>query len=299
MKHAIAWIITFLITGCVSTDQLSSLRTFSSAAHDFSTSASDAFVKLNDSFVDRNIAKVAGGDQPLADATFVGVLDDSAGVKQTTAALTVLGEYANSLGALATANYGTEIDKAATGLYGSLSAIDKDAGKVDAAAPKISDTDFALLATLVKAIGDVAARDKQAAAIKQAVIMADPGVQAICTGVGKELDGVRSTYIKNLDDIYTDEFKAYQKEQSPLSFRTRMTRLQELRATNKSRQNADQFLSKLKDSAKSLASAHAKIKQSLTSSTISLADVTRAVGELKSYADELKTFNVNLVKGSP
>jgi hypothetical protein len=168
-KHLFAWVITFLITGCVSGDQLSSPRTFSSAAQDFSISGSNAFANLNDSFVDRNIAKVAGGDKPLTDDTFVGVLDGSASVKQTTTALKALGAYAESLGALANANYGTEVDKAATGLHGALS------------------------------------------------------------GVGKELDGPRSTYLKNLDDIYTAEFEAYKKEQPSLSFASRVSRLQRLR----------------------------------------------------------------------
>ena len=298
-KHALAWMVTFLIAGCVSTDQLSSLRTFSTAAHDFSSSASSAFDQLNDSFVERNMAKVASGDQKVQDGTFVGVLDGSAGVNQTYTALKALQSYADSLGALANAKYGAEVDKAATGLYGALTSIDKDAAKVDASTPKISDADLGILATLVKAIGDVAARDKQAEAIKKAVTMADPGVSAVCKGVANELDQVRSTYPKNLDIIYTEEFKAYQKEQGPLSYADRMVRLERLRSAKAAIVNADAFLAKLSESAQSLATTHAKIKQSLTSTTITLSDATRAVGELKSYADELKTFNASLAKATP
>lgn len=258
------------------------------------------------------MANVAAGEQHVADATFIGVLDDSAGFKQTASALSALGAYADALNALATANYGTEVDKAATALYGSLTAIDKDATRVSADA-KIPDADFGILGTLVKAIGDVAARDKQAAAVKKAVTMADSGVQAICKGVGNDLDGLRSTYIKNLDVIYTAEFTAYQhefetsekdsaahpKQQASVAFGTRLARLQEIRVAKLSERNADQFLAKLIDSAKSLAVAHARIEQSLMGSKITLADVTRAVGELKSYADELKRFNASLAKGTP
>lgn len=299
MKTAIAWILTLLLTGCASTEQLNSIRTFSSAAHDFSTSANDAFVKLNGSFVDRNISSVASGDDAVADSTFVGVLDNSAGFLQTTAALHALGAYADALGTLANANYGPDIDKAATSLYGALSAVDKDAVKLDGSVPRITDADLGVLATLVKAIGDIAAREKQAAAITKAVTLAEPAVQAICKGIGKELADVASVYATNLDTLYTNDFRAYQREQGPLSYSSRTTRLQQLRITKVARLNADQFLLKLSDSAQSLATAHTRIDQLVNGSKITPADVVRAVGELKAYADELKTFNSNLTKGTP
>jgi hypothetical protein len=299
MKRILLGIITFLLSGCASTDQLSSIRTFSTAVHDFSASANDAFTKLNSSFVDRNIAEVANGDKPVADSTFVGVLDDSKGFQETTVALQALGTYADALGALAGANSGTDIDKAATGLYGALSAVDQDAGKVDPSAPKISSQDLGILATLVKAIGDGVARDKQAAAIRKAVEIADPAVQTICKGVGVELSSVRPVYVSNLGIVYTSEFQAYQREQKPLAYAERIIRLQDLRNATLARRNADAFLEKLTDSAQSLAAAHTKIKQSLADSTITLADVTRAIGQLKSYADELKAFNADLGKGTP
>ncbi|HMD61451.1 MAG TPA: hypothetical protein VKG78_08475 [Opitutaceae bacterium] len=295
----LAIVVLVGLTGCVTDDQLAPVRTFSAAATSFSSQAGRALARLNESYVDRNMAKVASGDRQVSDATFEGVLDNDAGFKASQDALKAIGCYAEALDCIATASYQADIDKGATGLYGSLQSIDRDAGKLLPGAPRISDADLGIVATAVRAVGGVIAEEKRIEAIRKAVHTADPGIQAICRGFAATLAGVRDTYHKNLDVVYTSKFEAYKAEAGNLTYDARLARLAELREARRAISDADALLGELSDSAKALGSAHAKIEASLEDNKLDAASVIREVGQLKSLADDLKTFNAGLKKDKP
>jgi hypothetical protein len=297
----VAWCIGIGLAGCAS-DELGPVRSFSTSASSFVTEANAALVTIDDSYIQRNIAKVASGDSELTDDVFKGVLAGDPGVAAAKAALTALGRYADSINALASADYASQIDTAATNLYGSLTDIEKNAGNLAPAAPKISDSDLGLLATAIKAIGTAVAQRRQAEAIRTAIVIADPVVQTIASGMAKIFGDLRSssTYTKNLDIIYTAEFTAYKREvASPrIPYSEKVSRLDELDAAYVANQDADAFLSKLSASATALGVAHAKIKQSLTGPSSKSADMIRTIGQLQSFVNDLKTFDTSLKKGA-
>jgi hypothetical protein len=265
------------------------------------TEANAALVTIDGSYVQRNIAKVASGDSELTDEVFKGVLAGDAGVAAAKAALTALGRYADSINALASAGYASQIDAAATSLYGSLTDMQKNASNLAPAAPKISDSDLGLLATAIKGIGMAIAQKRQADAIRTVIVIADPVVQTIASGMAKIFGDLRSssTYTKNLDIIYTAEFSAYKREASSprMSYGEKVSRLDELDVAYVANQDADAFLSKLSASATALGAAHAEIKQSLTDPSTKSADMIRTIGQLQSFVSDLKSFDTSLNKG--
>lgn len=289
-------VLAVVLVGCVTDDQLAPVRTFSTAATDFSSQAGNALTRLNDSYVDRNISKVASGDGPVTDATFEGLLDNDPGFKASRDALKALGAYATALNSLATATYQADIDKASTDLYGSLSSVEKDAAKFFPGLAKVSDKDLGLFATAVSGIGQVVADKKRVDAIRKAVDLADPGVQAISAGFAETLEGVGNLYRKNLDVIYTSRVQGYKSDYSGLSYDDRLARLAELRSDKLAITTAGDFIDKLSESAKELGKAHAQIKKALDLEKLDAGSLVREVGQLKSLAEDLKSLNASLTK---
>lgn len=286
------------LTACATDDQLGPTRTFATAASAFATNSTSALQQVNDSSIERNIAKVAAGDGTVSSDTFIGVTDNDKSAALCLQALSDLGKYADALNALANAGYGADIDKAATSLYGSLSSIKTDATKIAPSAANISSNDLGIFATVVDGIGRVVAYEKQEAAIKQAVRTADPGVQALCAQLPTLFNGLAPYYAANLKTYNTEMMVAFNADKTHLSFDDRLARLHELEPKVQAWNTAAEFLQKLAQSATALGSAHAKLLASFNNSSVNFNDLVSTVGQLKSLADDLKTFNSNLSKGS-
>jgi hypothetical protein len=292
-------VLALLLSGCATTQELSPIGSFSSAAASLSQEARDGLDRVNRSFIDRNLARVAAGEQPLSDAAMVGVLEETRGFAAAHDALDALVGYATSLNGLATADYAGDVDKASADLYGALTAVGRDAAALTPAAAKITPEELGVLATAVKAIGTAVAREKQMAAVTRAVVTADPAVQSVCQAMASLFVRLRTTYVKNLDVAYTAKFNAYRDEAPTLAFPDRLRRLQDLERTKRSIGNADEFLATLAESATALATAHAELRTALTTSSVTPARIAAAVGQLQAFAADLKRFNASLSPTAP
>ena len=287
------------LSGCATPDQLSHVRAFSAAATAYSTEARDAFTQINELSVERKLSEVALKAEPLDEGAFTGVLDTDERLAPRLKALTALGAYAAALDGLATADNRAAIDQSSAALYGALVATRDDCEKLTGKGAGLTDADLGIVATAVKALGCAATEAKRAEAIRTIVTRTDPAIQALCTALAADFRGSVDSFRSMTDSIFTDQFVAYRRAAPNLSYDASLSRLHTLRSAYLSRAHAADFLECLSQAALALGKAHAAVRDSFTRTNPDPAELVKTIGQLKAYADDIKSFHASLKISSP
>jgi len=287
------------LSGCATEDQLSHVRAFSAAATCYSTEAREAFTQINDLSVERKLSEVALKAQPLDESAFTGVLDTDQRLAARLQALTALGAYAAALNSVATADNREAVDQSSAALYGALVSARDDCAKLTGKGAALTDADLGLVATAVKALGAAATEAKRAEAIRTIVDRTDPAIQSLCAALAADFRASVDSFRTMTDSIFTDQFVAYRRAAPTLSYEAGLSRLHALRAANLGRTHAADFLESLSQAALALARAHAAVKDSFGSASHNPAELVKAIGQLKAYADDIKSFHASLKISPP
>ncbi len=289
------WLAVLLgLSGCATESQLSQVGAFSAAATAYSTEAQQAFIQINDLSVERQLSEVALKAHPLEEGVFTGVLDTDDRLRLRIQALTALGAYATALNDLATTSYREGIDQSSTALFSALVAARDDCQKLTGKGAGLSDADLGFVATAVKALGSAATEALRAEAIKTIVVRVDPAIQALCAALAADFHGSVDSFKTMTDSIFTDQFVAFRRAAPNLSYEASLARLRALRAANLSRTHAADFLEELGQASLALARAHAAVRDSFTKANPDPAELVKTIGQLKAFADDIKSFNASL-----
>ncbi len=286
--------LLLVLSGCATPDQLSHVHSFSAAAGSYATQARDAFTRINDLSVERKLSEVALKAQPLEESAFAGVLDTDERLATRLQALAALGAYAAALDGVASADNRAAVSQSSAALYAALVSARDDCEKLTSRAAGLTDADLGLVATAVKALGGAATEARRAEAIRTIVTRTDPAIQALCAALAADFRASIDSFKSMSDSIFTDQFVAYRRAAAGLSYDASLSRLHALRTAYLGRAHAADFLDDLSQAALALAKAHAAVRDSFTQTSQDPAELVRAIGQLKAYADDIKAFRASL-----
>lgn len=286
--------LLLLPSGCVTPDQASHVHAFSAAASAYAAEARDAFTRINDLSVERKLSEVALKAEPLEEADFTGVLDTDERLNARLQALAALGAYAAALDGIAAADNRAALSQSSAALYAALVSTRDDCQKLTGRGAGLTDADLGLVATAVKALGEGVTEARRAEAIRTIVTRTDPAIQALCAALADDFRASTGSFKSLSDSIFTDQFVAYRRAAPGLSYDASLARLHALRAAHQSRAHAADFLENLAQAALALARAHAAVRDSLAQPGRDPAALVRTIGQLKAYADDIRSFNASL-----
>ena len=282
------------LSGCATPDQLAHVHSFSAAAGSYATQARDAFTRINDLSVERKLSEVALKAQPLEEGDFTGLLDTDERLATRLQALAALGAYAAALDGVASADNRAAVSQSSAALYAALVSARDDAQKLTGQGAGLTDADLGLVATAVKALGGAVTEARRAEALRTIVTRTDPAIQALCAALAADFHASVGSFKSMTDSVFTDQFDAYRRAAAGLGYDASLTRLRTLRTAYLARAHAADFLENLSQAALALAKAHAAVRDSFTQPSQDPAELVRAIGQLKAYADDIRAFHASL-----
>jgi hypothetical protein len=284
-----AMIVTLLLTGCVST---SNVGVFSQAASMAATNVANGFDEVQETTITRRLSDVAAGTNTPTDKTFTGLLDAETELAPRLKFLSELQKYANSLGALANANYRPDVDAASKDLYGALNGLAQTYQTATAQSLPGGTSDTAIIAAAVDGIGNIVVEAKRQAALRKIITKTDPAIQAVCADLQKTFNGLgedRFVY-ENLNSQVADMTEFYNQQKTKWTYDERLNYLGSIRRARTVRDGSETFITAAGKSIAALAKAHRALADSARFGKLSSAEAVQAIGELASEASKAKQF---------
>lgn len=280
--------VVLLLTGCVSASNVGS---FSKAASQAATDISNGFNQVQDTTVTRKISGVASDTAAIPDDIFSGLLSDPE-LTPRLDCLNATKNYADSLGALANADYRTDIDAASKDLYGSLNGLTRTYQKATGQSLGISADDVAIISTAVDAIGNAIVEYKRQKALCTIILKTDRPVQDVCSDLAKTFDSRHThDFVRaNLESVVADMKNNYNLHTATWSYDVRFAYLIRIEHAQIVLAGSDKFITSAANSVKALAKAHKALADSATHGKLSSAEIALAIGELSKEANTAKQF---------
>lgn len=284
--------VVLLSLGCAK--PLTQIKTFASATTLLSRNAEDAYRTFDEAVIKQRIYDTAFiGTTDVDPAMFTGLFAKSNRLEVRVAVFQKLAAYASALQQLAEADLSSEIDASSKHLYSSLVGLK---GTLEKAGQKIDfkDSDVAIVATAVDAMGRIWVERKRRAAIKRTVILADPAVQKAAELLKGELGGLAPDIFMNANDATSILIKAYQKERAGLSVPERVERIEAVREQHLIASNSKGMFERLGSAGDRIATAHAKIKENMVKKHYTAKYWPEELSALVEDANAIKDFYGNL-----
>ena len=290
---------TALVTlvGCA-TPSLTQISAFGTASASLADHSKKAYALVDSSTVDRKMYDVAS-DTKLGptDSTFQGVFTgpqaDALAIRLKL--LGKLGDYADALNKLATADFRKDIDAASKDLDAALVGLSQTYKTVSGKASPISDQDFQLIAAAVDAIGTAIVEHKRREAIRMVILQADAAVQDTSKLLKEELgesSSLASFVHENL--VYTGNALrlTYNKQRlaAETTFNSRYQMLVQIRQLDEASEASPGFFKNVSAGAGKVGEAHAVLKKAVTKNEFTSAEIAKNIGELVDYAKSVKAF---------
>lgn len=294
--------ILILLGGCTP-PSLMQVRTFGTASSSLAENSKKAFALLESSRVTRNMYDVAGNPKlcPTND-TFNGLFDsynEPEKLKLRLGVLSKLGDYAQALEALSTADFRKDVDEASKELYGSLIGLKETYKKVSGKELPLDEKDIGLISTAVDAIGSVIVEAKRREAIKTIIINADDAVQDASKLIASEFgeaSNIADFVKQNLTNADGSIRAAYNREKLlPKSdFRDRYKTLADIKIIYDAAKSSPSFFKELSGGAKKLGAAHAALKLAVNNDEFSSPEIGMQIGELVKFSKSVKSYYESL-----
>lgn len=283
-------------TGCTTTS-LSQVAAFSSATSTLAADAKDAYQLLDESTVERKIYDAAAHptEVKVAEETFKTIL--AAKQERLTvrmAVLSKLGDYADAVHTLATADFRKDVDDGAKNLYGALEGLKSSYKNASGKDLGISDGDLGIISTAVDAIGAVIVEAKRREAIKVIVNKTDGAIQDASKLLSDELGGFADIVSVDLREVESNMIDAYNKDAASMTFEARLDFLEKIRKADDARVQAKSFLEQTAKAAAQMGKTHATLKKNLDHDKFASGDLAQDVGQLVDFATSIKQFHDSL-----
>jgi hypothetical protein len=288
-------LVLALVAGCSTPPPATHIGEFAAATEDLAQQATLAYAQIDELTVERKIVSVASvpGELP-DDGTFQGVLSDEQ--KQVRMVLLdLLGEYAAALGELANAEVGSDVDRAATDLYGSLGRLKSSFATATGRTLPLSDDSIALIATAIDAIGAQIVESKRRSAIKTIVMETNPAIQNVTALLSKELPSLGPIAEVNISTVEADMIVAYGKEASKLQFGQRVDQIEKIRRINQGKLAARGFFSAVGAAAHQVGATHQTLFEAVSQDRFTTRALVVQISELATFAKSIKAFHKKLV----
>jgi hypothetical protein len=297
--RATALVVLLVVTAALAACQTPTkqVAAFGKATRQLTENARNAYDQVHEATVQRKIfALAAEPSRSPTDETFEGLLrQEQQALKMKL--LKNLGDYAEALGTLSTADSGKDMEKASKELYGSVAGLNgtyqKLTKKTD---PLIPESELELFATAVDGIGTFLVEHKRRKAIRTIVNGAHTGVEKASELLAQELPPLGPIVRLDLDTTETELVKAYQKSAPKMSLARRVAALEEIRVVNRAKNEAIPLFEKLGKAAAQVGTAHAKLKEAANAGDYTSADFIAAIGQLRDYAESINEFRESLGK---
>ncbi len=275
------------------TMQLSHIGSFSQASADLAKQAADAYADVNDTAIERRIFEIAVTAETPTNATFKKTIDDS-NLAVRISLLRGIEDYSKALGNLASADFRKEIDKASKDLYGALGGLQTAYAAATKKALPLSDDKLGIIATAVDAIGTAMAEDKRREALKAVIIQANPSIKESMRLLSEELPVLQNFASENLNTIYSEKVKAYQKEAAKLSFNQRVARLRDIRQAYERIRITSILLEEIGTAGKKISDAHTALYKAVAENKFTTDELVREVKNVVGLAKSIKDFHDKL-----
>lgn len=283
------WLFCF---GC--TTPLNHIGAFSQATADLSKQAAAAYDEVNNTTIERRINDIAAetGTSP-DDDTFDAVIGGS-NLKTRIALLKGIESYARALSSLSSADFRKEIDSASKDLYGALGKLQDTYATITKNPSPLSTENLAIIATAVDAIGTALAEERRRDALRTVVIQSNPIIQRSMDLFKEEISLLMDFIISNLDTIYTEKLKAYQKESKNLNFNSRVSRLRDVRLSYERMNTTRYLLENLAKASTKIATAHQTLYENVVRNEFTSKELVQEIRDVAELAKTIKEFNDKL-----
>jgi len=302
LKTLTTALVLAALVGCSTPPPTTQIGQFASATDELALQATLAYHQIDELTVLRNIVSVASvpGDLPN-DETFEGVLSDEQ--KQVRILLlSQLGAYAAALGELANADVRSDVDKAATNLYGSLGRLKTNFSEAtrqrdlpSGRSLPLSDDSIALIATAIDAIGAQIAESKRRSAIKTVVIETNPAIQDVSALLSRELPSLGSLAEVNISTVETEMIDAYRNEAGGISFAQKVVQIQEIGRIKRAKRAAVPFFNEVGAGARQVGVTHQALFDAVSEDRFTTKALVVQIKELAAFGKSIKAFRKNLV----
>jgi hypothetical protein len=290
-----------LLAGCTSVNPTEQVGVFAEATRAYSSQAADAYQDINSVTVERRIADLATennsttvGSRLVDERPFEPFLE-GADLGTRLELLQGLGNYAQGLSELTTADFKKEIDAAAQELGGAFKSLSGTVAAASGGSAPLSDVEAGAVTAAVSAFGNAIAEQKRRAAIKEVVIKFNPIIQdtsrLLAAGEWSALSDLQGV---NYEVLYTEDVKAYQAEQGKLSNAQRRQRLQEISRSYAAAQSAKHFFEDLQNSAIAVGTTHQALYDAVSSNRFSSEELANQIADLSSLVQSLSAFRARL-----
>ncbi len=152
------------------------------------------------------------------------------------------------------------------------------------------------IATAVDAIGTTLAEERRREALRTVVIQANPTIQRSMELFREEISLLKEFVVSNLDTIYTEKLKAYQRESKSLNFNSRVSRLREVRAAYDRMADTRTLLENLTKASAKIATAHQALYENVVRNQFTSKELVNEIKEVAELAKTIQEFNEKLKK---
>lgn len=290
VRKIILLVPVLCIVGCTTTVPLNHIGAFSQASAGLANITANSYEIINNSTIERRLSGIAAVSGSSPDkSTFSEIITDS-NLAIRIKLLKGVESYAKALGGLASADFRKDIDLASKDLYGSLGDLQKTFSDATKDKLPLSDDDLAIIATAVDAIGTAIAEDKRRSALKTIIIQTEPSIQRAMGLIFKEIPDIEKISKANMDRIFTEKIKAYQRESNNLTYEQRIIKLNDIRKANDLAEATSELYKNLEASSKKIASAHTALYNAVNKDKFTSTELVSEIKELVAFSKSTKEF---------
>ena len=285
-------ILVLSSSGC--TTPLNHIGAFSKATADLSKQAASAYEKVNETTIERRINGIAAEVGTSPDDDTFNKLIGGTNLEVRVALLRGIEKYADALGDLASADFRKDIDAATKDLYGALGNLQKSYMAATKSQAPLTNDNLAIIATAVDAIGTTIVEERRRDALRTVVIQANPTIQKSMELFKKELPMLKELIMLNLDTIYTEKVKAYQKEGKNVNFEKRVGMLREIRSSYDQMEASKILIENLSIAATRISDAHNILYVTVEKNEFTSKELVNEIKKMAELAKTIKEFNEEL-----
>ncbi|GBC60418.1 hypothetical protein DENIS_1370 [Desulfonema ishimotonii] len=278
-----------LISGCAV--PLNHIGAFSQASADLAQNAADAYERINESTIERRIYDIAADSELSPDENTFRKLLPGRDMVARTELLRGVEAYARALGQLAAADFREEIDTASKELYGALGKLKTTYDSYAKDALPLPDKSLSVIAASINAIGTVIVEKKRCEALKTVVIQADPAIQKSMALTAREFSVFQEMYTANLNTVWAEKIKGYQREVGSLNYEQRVKRLYEIRKTYTRVITSSNIIRALSDAGRQVAGAHAALRQAVENNEFTTDRLVKEIKNVVELSKSIKDFH--------
>jgi len=292
----IVLISIFIFYGCSNGQTSAQVKVFSLASTQLSQQIIQAYELTNKTSIQRKVYDIAllPDDEAILlnnkdiDA-IKGVLENKKN-QNSMKALKALNSYSKALGELSSVDISSDMMMASKEFYGSLGSLENSYKNLSKKDLKISNENFAVLSTLINAVGTKITEDNKEKAIKEIVMKTDPFISSISNEIFNNIGNNEDFILANMRSTYNDKILIYRnmvKNGKLKNVESRVKKIKDLMLYSKNYKKAQTIFKDIKLATKKLENSHHILYKTLSTGKKSN-DLKKQISQLVSYSKQIK-----------